>query len=59
MTKLEARQASKLLETSGCREIEIIRYDRSWRVYATDNATGYRFHTDSIEALRDRLIGDA
>lgn len=56
MTRTEARKAIKLLEANGCREGEIISLGHgSYRIYATDNATGYRFHDDSLEHVQERI----
>ena len=54
MTLTEARKAIRYLTRAGWREPEIIKYERSWRVYVTD-ALGGRIHLDSMEAVRDRL----
>ena len=60
MTKVEARKAIKLLEANGCREGEMIKWHGAgWRVYATDNATGYRFHDDTLESTEDRVRASA
>lgn len=56
MTRTEARKAIRLLEANGCREGEMISLGHgSYRVYATDNATGYRFHDDSFEHVEERI----
>ena len=58
MTKLEANKVCKLLESIGFRETEMVRWQTGgWRVYATDNATGYRIAADSLESAQGRVQG--
>ena len=60
MKKVEARKAIKLLEANGFREGDMIKWHGAgWRVYATDNATGYRFHDDSLAGAVDRVRASA
>jgi len=54
MTLTEARKAVRYLTRAGWREPEIIKYERSWRVYVSDTRGG-RIHLDSMESVRERL----
>ena len=56
MTLTDARKAIRLLATLGMRDPELIRYDTYWRVYATDPASGYRGHYDTMAKVRDELL---
>ena len=55
MTKAEATKSIRLLEANGCREATMIKYVRTWHVFATDRATGARFHADHLDAVIDRI----
>jgi len=46
MTKKEARKLARYLDLQGWMQVEIVRYERSWRVYATDPVSGYTKHWD-------------
>ena len=59
MTQDNARQACKLLGNNGWRETEVVRYEHSWRVYATDKVSGYRIHFDDYDLVIDRVIDRA
>ena len=56
MTLTDARKAIRLLATLGMRDPELIRYDTYWRVYATDPASGYRVHYDTLAKVRAKLL---
>ena len=56
MTLTDARKAIRLLATLGMRDPELIRYDTYWRVYATDPASGYRGHYDTMAKVRATLL---
>ena len=55
MNKADARKALRLLISEGWREPELIRYERSWRLYMTDVATGYRKIFDSLLTVQNSL----
>ena len=58
MTLTEARRACRHLSGEGMRDTGIIRYECSWRVYATDPISGYRVHFDTIAKV-DTMRRDA
>lgn len=43
------------MEIIGSRDIELVRMDDNYRIYATCNKSGIRYHVDSLESWYDRL----